>query len=789
MKFNFRKIASVLSSAVMISSTVALAAAASYPAPFINNGASDVAVVWGSTATLDSAAVNDLVANLNSKITSTTGTVTTVTGESFPLQKDRNKFNLGDGLDTVYSKLKVDQLPTLLADGTYEAEDESDYSQEILLSDKDMTFFQNDDFNDGKPLVGFAFANGDDILNYTLTFDSAIAVESDSDINIMGKKYYIAENTSNSITLLDASGSQRINEGETKTVEATNGKTYTVKLDYVEEEKSESDEPNVNFIVDDVAIDSMEPGDTEEIEAGVYIVVDKADYIDSSTRTSYAQFSLGTGKLYLEDGQEVELNDDPLSSIDEYDQHIVTANLSLSGGKLKSVTLNWAAGDDLWFAPGTDLVMPGFGSVKLSMGEFQHGDYESTTLEGSGDALYLKTEIKDGKVSIPLLYHESGSVAGLGKDSDEILVTNGSSGSSVPIHLDATKDPTFVASWYSSDEGESHAFKLKKVDYISSTGKTEVTLDDLAPGKADVVFTNITEDVDVGEITLTLTAASESSDTADITVTPSGSASDTVYLDRVITAAGLTMLLPVLNYTGNPVSPQVNGSTISTASSWRAVFKEEDKDDKIAASSGAGTFNVSFTVSDSDGFEPNTVTAPPTLIETEDNSDQYITYVSSDMATKIEMDKPSSGVNTIDISYPASQSFAEVMVAESGATVSGGSSGNIVPIYDTEAASITGKNLIVVGGSCVNTLAASLLGLPANSCGSAWQTKTTVGAGSFLIQTFARDGGKVATLVAGYNMEDTANAVKALKTDATIDITAGKKFVGNVNSVAAVTVA
>jgi len=46
--FNFKKIASVASSAVMVMSTVGLAAAVNFPAPFVQNGQADVAVVYGS---------------------------------------------------------------------------------------------------------------------------------------------------------------------------------------------------------------------------------------------------------------------------------------------------------------------------------------------------------------------------------------------------------------------------------------------------------------------------------------------------------------------------------------------------------------------------------------------------------------------------------------------------------------------------------------------------------------------------------------------------------------------
>ncbi len=62
-------------------------------------------------------------------------------------------------------------------------------------------------------------------------------------------------------------------------------------------------------------------------------------------------------------------------------------------------------------------------------------------------------------------------------------------------------------------------------------------------------------------------------------------------------------------------------------------------------------------------------------------------------------------------------------------------------------------------------------------CGSAFEAKTGVGNGQFLIQTFSRTGGKVATLVAGYNAADTTNAGKYLTTQ-TVDTTVGKKYKG-----------
>ena len=86
--------------------------------------------------------------------------------------------------------------------------------------------------------------------------------------------------------------------------------------------------------------------------------------------------------------------------------------------------------------------------------------------------------------------------------------------------------------------------------------------------------------------------------------------------------------------------------------------------------------------------------------------------------------------------------------------------------------------MIVVGGSCINTVAASLLGSSSPLCGSDFTSITGVSNGEYLIETFARSGGKIATLVAGYEAADTTNAASALTTK-NPEITVGVKYEGD----------
>jgi hypothetical protein len=164
-------------------------------------------------------------------------------------------------------------------------------------------------------------------------------------------------------------------------------------------------------------------------------------------------------------------------------------------------------------------------------------------------------------------------------------------------------------------------------------------------------------------------------------------------------------------------------------------------------------------------------------------SNSKITEEADLFGTIARIDSGDSDQKSAVISYPDEQVTANIYVGEKTSSVEGGTSsgGSVkelgsVTVMDTEVSSVATKNLIVVGGSCVNSVAADLLG--GALCGADFETSTGVGSGSFLVQTFSRSGDKVATLVAGYNAGDTTNAAKFLTTQ-TVDTTVGKKYKGS----------
>ena len=156
----------------------------------------------------------------------------------------------------------------------------------------------------------------------------------------------------------------------------------------------------------------------------------------------------------------------------------------------------------------------------------------------------------------------------------------------------------------------------------------------------------------------------------------------------------------------------------------------------------------------------------------------------SALATEFAWEKPTSGQDSIKIMYHGDEAVADVYVTSPDVTItSGGGDVGVMTYTDAQASSFAGMNLIVVGGSAINSIAADLLG-GAYSEGD-FTTQTGIAAGEFLIKSFDRSG-KTALLVAGYNAADTEKAVTVLL-NKDVDTAIGMEYKG-VSSTEAITV-
>lgn len=779
--FNFKKIASVLSSAVMLSSTVALAAAASYPDPFVKSGAADVAVVYGSTAaTTDLVAVTDITANLQAKLAAQTASGSTATGATasggdfVKLEKAATKFNLGNGiLDVVSGTVTDDDLGTLLKDGQFLDSDnnEKDYTQKLTLGNLSLTLFEDSDYKADTPTIGFQVSSGTFVLNYTLDFSDqpAWADLANTELEVMGKEYFISSVTTNTtINLLDAATKTTVNEGDSVTV-TVGEKTYEVSA------KVYSGTQAV-LVVNGVQTNSLNEGQTFHLGDGVYVGVKDIFYVSKETGVSSVVFSVGSGKIELRDGSDVKINEKTVNGL--------TVDLTNSNENLQKIVLTWNTDDDMFITEDSSIMMPGFDNIELSFGGMTFPATETFSIEkGSNTYLQLNSfPLKDGSATIPILYGNGTTFSGIGKESTKLLLTS----NNTVITFDKNSHEQFVATFNDGTNAESYL--LRATGFSTENGINKTTIQSYKDGswvekKTDAVNGDT---VNIGSVALTIGYVDKNAGTVVIT------GGSSVNFNTLYSEDGLKVYLPWSyfsnNYTANGLAATKPGAlnTNSTAqgyvspTTFRLDLVEENKNGN-KGSGNAINATLGWT-SDKGTVSSVTGVGISTGLEVGDSDDmRYFIY--SPLATEL-LHKTGGDQDSVSITYHGDESYGNVFVIESGATIAPGTSssgtvkelGNVV-VKDSEVSSVSSKNLVVVGGSCVNSVAASLLGLSASSCGSAWETKTGVGAGSFLIQSFDRGSGKIATLVAGYNAGDTTNAAKALTTQS-IDTSAGKKYTG-----------
>ncbi len=751
MKINFKKIASVLATTAMLGSTIAFASAA------LSLPASDNVVVYGNA--LDSAAA----VNMASVLVSAAG-VTTIAGDNIKLEKSSNNYNLGDAMNAFYPTLDEDELTKVLAAGVYmdDANNEYDFEQAITLGNANLTHFQSSDFNDDKPVIGFNLADGYSVLNYTLDFTPDAlkrGLLETTEMTMLGTEYYVLTETNATgngikLTLLDNANSAIVSEGTAKTI-TVGDKSYSLNIVFI-------DADEVILEVDGVKTNKLTEGGVFKVATDTYVAIKSVLYNAKESGTSQVEVSIGSGKIILENGQEVQMNDKPISDTTDM---ILTAHFTNSTTEISKVRLDWTLDDDFFIATGTELVLPGFKTIKVSMGGFTMPKEEVTSLKASSDEIFkVKTTIKDGELDLPILYNNDTVILGLGeKVKHELITSSGNTGTA--IILNETANSYFVVTYIDGDDAETYAYELDSI--TSNEGKNSTTLKNLAGG-SDVVFSEVGKDKDIGDGNINLVLTTADQDDKNVTITLSETGAGTLYLDRVVTKEGLMFRLPIINAT--TLNPTVEGHIGLNASagnwtaSWAMSFVEEDKDGNIGSAALGKAFNVTITPNADDGLEPTTVTGISTY-ETEDGSKKYVGYKVSDLATKVMWDKPTSGLKSLDITYAGAESSAAVYVSEAAAVVS--STGSVAPVMASAlTAADKAKNLIVVGGSCVNTVAAKLLtGAETPVCGAAFSALTNVGAGQYMIKGFTSPyaDDKIAVLVAGYEQAQTLDAVTATK--------------------------
>jgi hypothetical protein len=496
---------------------------------------------------------------------------------------------------------------------------------------------------------------------------------------------------------------------------------------------------------------------------------------DSMTVVTSEQFSLGVGQSATVGGKTFTVNSIFGSSV-EVNGQIITTSKKIDGMKVEVDSIGYHSN------------APEQSRVVLKIGE----DISKTYTSGEE---YIGQDSKD-----PLWTWNIN------------LVTGAESYIGVKYSAKVDKQKAAVAGDQIKYIGGAYVFP-DNFGQVSLDGLTEVTYEDMTiyfqdgtdlynkTDSSDVMFSGKDVIVIEGKDTDTITTGGEETDkmfiyydttTADIQTyrrdwngdyTPSGRmrVANVSALDLTNAGTGGNAIVGTFTVGETELDLRMNVTGNVTAGTARAYLQIENDGDVVLKSKIGGTAlgNAAGTFEQLGSDAEGTATAEDAIFSGEEVSTQQYSYMDAfgikiaedgDVKSQVEDDR-------IILSIPSEQVYAKVSVTVGGEAVESGdeTSETGVKLYrDNEAASFADKNVIVVGGSAINAIAAELLGDSYEE--EAFTTKTTVGAGQFLIKSFARSG-KTALLVAGYNAADTENAVSYLVNKG-VDTTQGNAFVG-----------
>ncbi|MBU4070535.1 MAG: hypothetical protein KJ646_06150, partial [Nanoarchaeota archaeon] len=738
MKFNFRKISAIGASALLTGMTLGVAAAANYPAPFVVGGSADVAVVYGTGAgvsTLDLIQAGNIQTDLQSSMgaagtTTTSGTVSG--GDSVKLEKSSTKFQLGKGISDIISTSITDDSPgdgltTLLADGVYvdDDNDEKDYTQKIDMANSTLAMFDDDDYKADTPTIGMRLASAAHVLNYTLDFtdEPEWADLTSTNIEIMGKNYFILSVTANTtINLLDSANTATVTEGETITVNVE-GTSYEVSIQYIA-----STEVKLN--INGASTNSLAEAQTQKLSDGAYVGIKDIMHDSKTGSLSSVEFSIGTGKLVLKHATDVEINDVSVSNMKTY---ITTT--SSSTPTISKIAIEWKADDELFLTPDSEVTMPGFEAVKLSFTGMLYPAEEVITVKG-GSTTYVTLDnfpLKDSTEDINILYGDSANFTGIGKDSTHLLRTS----NETSITFDKDTDEYFVASFNDGSNAESYLMRATDFGQVGTTtaNRTDIQY------KKDSVWTTIKDDakitdvVTIGNVQLTVGTIQKSAENTVVLTAGTNCNFHTLYSKE-----GLEVFLP---WNGTATIP-TDTSAIGKAGAFvynasRAVttfdltFAEEDNNENIG-DGGNITAQLGWnSASTAEAYVSDVGNESVTFVENGDNTKKWVSHKYSALASALQWDK-SGDQYELQITYHGEESYGEVYVNAPGTTVTAGTTttgtatslGDVL-VKDSEVSSVSTKNLIVIGGSCINSAAAKVLGVATGTCGAAFTEATGVG--------------------------------------------------------------
>ncbi len=678
-----------------------------------------------------------------------------------------------------------------------------------------VKYAENDD---SKTADFFYIANGAQIARYKMEFTSTAQSDitdstgsgdatgtylddfEDTTFSILGKEYTVVQarrpNTgvrggedSIKLTLMGGAVRDTLLEGESKTY-TIKGKTYDVTVSYV-------DDTTAKFVINGESTNKLKDGETFVLSDKTEVGVSEVLYQSYAGGIHSTTFFLGASKMEMRDdditnqsagSKTLKVGSEDIDGTTVF----VTGTDDNSTFSISTIEVNMSSEDNFYVGAGEKLskiIDAQDEEEQVLMDGGFDVEYKGLTTEDTND-LEIKTastrryKLKlfdgDGKqVDIPVAYAEAQFNLSFGEESnvnargnDKRLIVN----ESHPIY----KDDYFVLTDGTASDGSAKSYLLQykgaddqtksspkiKFKNLGSGETLEYSVTTVSGGTTATVAT-----IKLGGYSFTVHNASAAT-VNDFQVRvgldgdgapPVAEGNQVPFVDYYgsqwsFNAGKNTSSAVAADQWGNSNTPGVTGNGTTSnqdniALTWNSGVNADDYDNEAPSTV---VWNITAT---SDPEVRAALLSGLTLFTPDGETE--VTYGYNSMGAFVKHKAPSGDPQEVIINYPAKQRLPQVYFTSGATSSSTKAKGDMMKVtvvdatkLDSEVASVSAQNLIVVGGPCVNTVAAELLGSPA-VCTEGFMP------GKARIKLF-ENSGKTAMLVAGYSGADTRLAGKVI---------------------------
>jgi hypothetical protein len=651
------------------------------------------------------------------------------------------------------------------------------------------------------------FKDGEEAFKYEMEFiegfESDIATDrslddlEDETLHILGEDFAVLSatlSTAGKLTLNLMGGAihDTIEEGETKTY-TLKGKEYEVTALIISDWAGASGNAKVKLKINGEVTKEMQEGSTEILNDGTTIGIREVlpNEAGETAGGDILEFYLGAFKIKFEDTQTGATTTDGAVEVNEETIEDGEVNLAFTN-TTDSVRINkityWlftdgTSGNEAYLASGQgfrekldepegmladawDMKYQGLSDPGVSM----------ITVKASGDDEYRLSFTNTQGVeysNVRYLFSNSSNTLTFGDDDDSLVFETAALGAynhgNVTAYCTIKKNDYFMVGHNTgADTGVTRVLRFDSVD----TSNNVVQLTDVGSGSS---------------VNAQYTALNRTTEPSGDTINVGGYSFDFTVWDTGATGKEQYRLCVDLDDDNTVLSQHIvnavvkGGGWIDLTNATVALYRQNivanlmttttDKANFDEAPTANEAFTVSMTTTASGAAEVDLDVADNTAIglnfkTDEDNSD--LKTGMTNYGVFIKRMNEQNDPDTVDISYPLAQILPQVFVTFDKTVTMEGGAGTITvekpqrieigsAVLASQVSDPTASNVISVGGPCINSVTAEVMGLTYPACGS----DSGLSEGEGLLKLY-ESGDKVAIVVAGWEAEDTTRATRVL---------------------------